>query len=295
VKFSNGNIIQVDQANSNAAVFCLVGYNTSDASTKFYYSNYGGGLLKDNVTQCPALSTFSNSTTTVTTSTGTINSVAIVGGITGSWQIQNQVKLKDKKVLVAYYTEYPADTTQINSWTDRLKSFGYLTVDWVSEATMSTMTDATLQTYSLIILSTRAWSSSQITRMCSFIETHKINVIVEGNDNGANCYVKTSVQWAPNQAKFSPTYFGGLNPPFPYTFEKDTWADSDSGARCWTEIKPTAVVIATAPANDGTGNTCTLIFAAVSPTGGKWIQYSRIPIDRFSGDFVTSGLNWLNT
>ncbi len=303
VKISPNNIIQIDQNNSNSAAYCLVGYNTSDSNTKFYYSNYGGGLLNDTTQSCPSLNSFSNgSSAIVDTGSGPL-AVPVVGGIAGSWANIRSADLSTAKVAVVAIAEAQLAQAKQDLKT-MLLGYGFYQVDFYSESAFQALD---LSTYKLIILTAGDNSVTKETydHALAYYQTGGL-VLADGNntDKTKLGYFITSNYNAGTLFGYIPTG-NAITPAFPYLFDATSWtfSDQDGNTHCPSAIA-NATAIATWPVSGHVD--CITGFASVSAGGGRWVQYSRITVaggndggdvdtSAWASSIVSVAMDWLVT
>ncbi len=298
--FTEGDVITIDRNYSNSVVYCLVGYNTSDTSKKFYYSNYGGGLLKESATSCPDLSSFSTTTTTVQTSSGSVTA-PVINGVIGSWSLIHQADLLNAKALVV------GDGTNVtgipNGLSTYLTTYGFLQVEFATVAVLSSYNTAELNTYSLMVYIGKVWGNTLPSQIYSFYESGG-KVLVDGNDYGQSYFVTTHIAWTATDTAtvggvgFIPTQNTGLSPAFPYNFSNSFWSNGNDSEQCITALTNGAIALANWPHNSTDGIVCITLFGASNPVGGRFLKYQEFDYsgtNAWNTPVMTSGLDWLTS
>lgn len=266
---SETNEVRIDTSKSNRQAYCLVGTNTAVAVT-FYYSSLSG-KISTVPTGCPEVSSTSSA----------------AGAPAGaSFNSTSASALASSKALIVYHQYSPMSAAKVN-----LENYGYGTVNVLTPAQFTALSDANVATYDLVFLQFYAHAADASVRdKAKVYYNGGGNILQDGNDSTSvsSPWIDTAV-YSSNGSRLTPTYKQGLNPAFPYTFQDWALSTNDSWL-CPTTLKGGAVAIATGPGSSG--ETCINMFAATNGSG-RWVHVVAIPEGKLSGP-VLAGLTWLN-
>lgn len=267
------NEVTLDRDKSNEFNYCLVGYNPEIGST-FYYSSSTG---KISTQPCPSLPTnYGNGNTAVrppvSGGNGSVTTPTVPNPNAGydpnSFTVAQKEALKNEKVImVSSGNVSSAGRTEIADW---FVAYGFKEVSQLTESQFLALTPEELKKTKLVILNYRAWGvpGNIASKAYEYYNAGGL-VIHDGNDtsSASSPFIATDTSMGTASAMFKPTFNQGLSPVFPYTFQATAFA-SDSNWRCVLTLQNGAVAVADHVVNN---RTCITLYAAASPSGGKWV------------------------
>lgn len=256
-QFSDGNHVRIVPEFSNSEAICIEGYNESTDST-FYYNSPKGGLMAEGQSCAP-----------------------VTAG--ASYTEMNS----DKKVVInSHYAAGPNRDIFVRV----LKMQGY------QESNISHVVDGALESVDLsdvdlVILTSQWWEMPMASTNAALDFYNKGGkIIIEGNDNSPLQFVANYKAKNSGAPQFNPTY-NRLTPSFPYNFNNNSFK-SDSGWKCWTDLKGGAVAIAQ---YEHDGDMCIPMFGATNAAGGRAvgiIYAANVPKMEYSQSYAT--ISWLS-